>query len=216
MSEQANEAVHKKCGCCGAEFEALIPPSSTKEGDWFDLDQRPPEPIRSELYRQIFRCPECGFACGPRDRRAELSFVKSDDYLSCEGNDLPDGKGADYYRFGMLAEKDGDKATAFEAFLRAAWVFDDAGDDESAVKCRGRLIKMCVGISSGTSYDALVITDIYRRAGRFSELPEDISKGSYPDSLTNIIMEFQKKLAAKGDRKAYTLEQCFEESGIKR
>lgn len=207
----------KKCGCCGAQFEAELPPSSTIEGDWFDLDQRPPEPIRSELYRQIFRCPECGFAFGPRNRKAAMEFVKSAEYLSCEGNDLPEGKGADYYRFGMLAFGDGDSATAFEAFLRAAWVFDDSGDDENAVKCRSRLIKLGGGTDAvNTGYDTLVMADIYRRAGRFSELPDEVKNKRYPDSLTNLIMEFHKKLAAKGDTKAYTLEQCFEGLGIKR
>lgn len=212
----SDETVRKKCGCCGAEFEAVLPPASLENGDWFDLDQRPPEPFRSELYRQIFRCPECGFAFGPRDRRAEMDFVKSAEYLSCEGKDLPEGKGADYYRFGMAALRDGDTATAFEAFIRAAWVFDDLGDDESAVKCRDRLILLNEKLPASTGYDALIRADIFRRAGRFSELPEDIVSARFPDSLTNLIMGFQKNLAAKGDTKAYDLEQCFTELGIKR
>lgn len=208
--------IEKTCGCCGCKFEAAVPPASDKEGDWFDLDQRPPEPMRSDLYRQIFRCPQCGAAVGPRLRRAPEDFVKSEQYTTCEGNDLPEGCGADYYRLGMTAERDGDLATAFEAFLRAAWVFDDAADDASAVKCRCRCIALGEKFPPTSGYETLVRVDIYRRAGKWNDIPQKVLSERYPDSLTNLILEFEKKLARKGDTKAYNLEQCFAGLGIKR
>ncbi|SDA10263.1 hypothetical protein SAMN02910447_00052 [Ruminococcus sp. YE71] len=206
----------RKCGCCGKVFTAALPESSKQAGDWFDLDQRPPEPMRSEMYRQIFRCPECGFSFGPRDRSIPREFVGSEEYRSCEGNQLPVGIGADYYRFGMTVLREGDKATAFASFLRAAWAFDDKNDSANAKKCRLRCVRLAEEMPCESALDAVVRADIYRRAGCFSELPKELTEQRYPDELTRLVMQFEVKKAAEGDEKAYTLEQCFTELGIKR
>ena len=206
----------RKCGCCGKVFATALPQPSTESGDWFDLDQRPPEPLRSELYRQIFRCPDCGFSFGPRDRTVPRSFVDSPEYRSCEGNFLPDGFGADYYRFGMTALRDGDMNTAFASFLRAAWVFDDACDSANAVKCRLRCVKLSEEYPAESAMDAVVRADIFRRAGCFGRLPTELTDQHYPDELTRLVMQFEKKKAAAGDTAPYTLEQCFAEVGLKR
>lgn len=212
----SQEIVAKKCGCCGKVFAAAIPPLSDNSGDWFDLDQRPPEPMRSELYRQIFRCPECGFSFGPKDRSVPREFVDSHEYKTCEGNRLPDGIGADYYRFGMTALRDGDKGTAFASFLRGAWAFDDANDSVNAKKCRLRCVELCKEMPAASALDAVIYADIFRRAGCFGELPSELADKHYPDELTRLVMQFEKKKADEGDENAYTLEQCFEELGIKR
>ncbi len=212
----AKEITTRKCGCCGKVFAAALPEPSAEAGDWFDLDQRPPEPMRSELYRQIFRCPDCGFSFGPRDRSVPRDYVESEEYRTCEGNRLPEGLGADYYRMGMTALRSSDKQTAFAAFLRAAWVFDDAKDIISAKKCRLRCVKLCEEMPAESALDAVIRADIFRRAGCFEQLPAELTDQPYPDELTRLVMTFEKKKAAEGDERAYNLEQCFAEIGLKR
>ena len=211
-NEQGMVTVRKRCGCCGELYElsvAEIVPAEVR-GELCDLDQRPPEPLRRAMYSQIFRCPYCGFTVGPKMRVVSEDYVLEEDYKTCEGRDLPEGTGADYYRLGMTSEKEHDLVNSFEAFLRAAWAFDDAGDDVNAKKCRDRCIEMNTALPGKNSYDWLVRADIFRRAGRFAEFPDDIKNAHYPDGLTNMIMKFQSEKAAEGDTKAYKMKDCFD------
>ena len=211
MSEE-KQTIKKRCGCCGKLYEVTVPapPTTPGEGALYDLDQRPPQPLRDVMYSQIFKCPHCGFVVGPKMRVVSEDFVLEPDYISCEGKDLPEGVGADYYRLGMTSEREHDYVNSFEAFLRAAWAFDDAGDEVNAKKCRDRCIEMNKVLPGKNSYDYLVRADIFRRAGRFAEFPDDIKNAHYPDGLTNMIMKFQSDKAAEGDTKAYTMKDCFD------
>ena len=211
-TEREKETVRKRCGCCGELFELTVDKIIPAEvrGELCDLDQRPPEPLRHAMYSQIFRCPHCGFTVGPKMRVVAEDYVLEKDYITCEGRDLPEGTGADYYRLGMTSEKEHDLVNSFEAFLRAAWAFDDEGDDVSARKCRDRCIEMNKDLPGKNSYDWLVRADIFRRAGRFAEFPDDIKNAHYPDGLTNMIMKFQSEKAAEGDTKAYKMKDCFD------
>lgn len=204
-----SEIVSRKCGCCGAEFDTELPPVSEKKGEFFDLDQRPPQPMRSVIYRQIFHCPECGFCFGPKNRQVDREFVESEEYKSCEGRQLSEGAGAYYYRLGMVSFKDRDYLNAFEAFLRAAWIFDDLGQAEFAAKCRGRCIEMNDIFPPTNAYESLIRADIFRRAGRYDEFPASLKNKHYPDEISNMVMRFEAELAKSGDCAAYTLEDCF-------
>lgn len=210
MSEPVNDIVKKRCGCCGELYELTLPPVSDEEGDVYDLDQRPPQPNRSVMYRQIFRCPKCGFVVGPKMRVVDDGFVLREEYITCEGNNFPDGTGADFYRLGMTSFGERDYVNAFEAFLRAAWAFDDVNDEPNAKKCRDRCISMMNVLPGKNAYDYLVRADIFRRAGRFGELPADIKNAHFPDGLSNAIMRFQEQKAAEGDTKCYTMKDVFD------
>ncbi|MCR5122836.1 MAG: hypothetical protein K6B74_10485 [Ruminococcus sp.] len=211
MSEKTT-TIRKRCGCCGELYEVTVPelPTTAGAGELCDLDQRPAPPLRNAMYSQIFRCPRCGFTVGPKMRVVAEDFVLESDYITCEGNNFPEGTGADYYRLGMTSEHERDLVNSFEAFLRAAWAFDDAGDEENARKCRDRCIAMNKALPGKNSYDYLVRADIFRRAGRFAEFPDEIKNRHYPDGLTNMIMKFQSEKAAEGDTKAYTMKDCFD------
>lgn len=211
-TKQENTTVRKRCGCCGEMFELTVPAivPAAVQGELCDLDQRPPEPLRRAMYSQIFRCPRCGFTVGPKMRVVSEDYVLERDYITCEGKDLPEGFGADYYRLGMTSERERDYVNSFEAFLRAAWAFDDAGDEISAKKCRDKCVDMYKVLPGKNSYDWLVRADIFRRAGRFAEFPDEIKNAHYPDGLTNMIMKFQSEKAAEGDTKAYTMKDCFD------
>ena len=205
------ETISRTCGCCGTEYHVKIPDKSTeKPGFFYDLDNRPPEPARSELYRQVFRCPECGFCMGPKDRKAEREYVSSEGYLSCEGRELPEGIGADYYRVGMAAESSGDIQTALAAVLRAAWVYDDQGDEESASKCRGKYIELFPKLRGNDSGALVILADVYRRCGRYGEVAEDLKNRWFPDRLTRQIIDYEAELAGKGDKTAHSLKDCFD------
>lgn len=206
-----SEMIHRTCGCCGTAFHAEIPDRSTQPpGFFYDLDNRPPEPNRSELYRQVFRCPECGFCMGPKDRKAERGFVDSVEYKTCEGRELPDSKGADYYRVAMAAEQDKDIPTALAAMIRAAWFFDDDGDDASAVKCREKYLELFSKLRGNDSGALVVAADVYRRCGRYAEVAESLKNRWFPDRLTRQIIEYEAQLAEKGDRAAHSLKDCFD------
>ncbi|MBR1724979.1 MAG: hypothetical protein IJ723_08205 [Ruminococcus sp.] len=205
------EKKHRTCGCCGTAFHVELPDKSReKPGFFYDLDNRPPEPARSELYRQIFRCPECGFCMGPKDRRAEREFVDSDEYRSCEGRELPESVGASYYRVAMSAERDKDIQTALAAMIRAAWYFDDEGDSVSADKCRGKYIELFPKLRGNDSGALVVLADVYRRCGRYGEVREDLKNRWFPDRLTRQIIEYEAQLADKDDRAAHSLKDCFD------
>ncbi len=206
-----SETISRTCGCCGTAFHQTVPDkSSEKPGFFYDLDNRPPEPARSELYRQIFRCPECGFCMGPKDRKAAREFVDSEAYKSCEGNDLPEGVGADYYRVGMAAEQDNDIQTALAAVIRAAWFFDDTDDDANAVKCRGKYIELFKKLRGNDSGALVVAADVYRRCGRYGEVAESLKNRWFPDRLTRQIIEYEAQLADADDRAAHSLKDCFD------
>ncbi len=206
-----SEMIHRTCGCCGTKFHAEIPDKSRETpGFFYDLDNRPPEPARSELYRQIFCCPECGFCMGPKDRKAEREFVESHDYKTCEGTELPEGTGAYYYRVAMAAEKANDIQTALAAVIRAAWFFDDQSDDASAVKCREKYLELFQKLRGNDSGALVVAADVYRRCGRYSEVAESLKNRWFPDRLTRQIIEYEAQLAEKDDRSAHSLKDCFD------
>lgn len=206
-----SETIRRTCGCCGCNFHVTLPErKSGQNGFFYDLDNRPPEPARSELYRQIFRCPECGFCMGPKDRKAERGFVESAEYADCESRRLPDGVGADFYRVAMAAERNGDVTTALAAVLRAAWFFDDSGDDENAVKCREKYIELSEKTRGSDSGALVVLADVYRRAGRYGEVAEQFAKRWFPDRITRQMIEFEQKLDGEGDRAGHSMKEFFD------
>lgn len=205
------ETIRRTCGCCGTIFHVRLPERAAgQNGFFYDLDNRPPEPARSELYRQIFRCPECGFCMGPKDRKAERSFVESGEYKTCEGRLLPDGAGADFYRVAMSSERDGDIKTALAAVLRAAWFFDDAEDDANAVKCREKYIELSDKMRGSDSGALVVLADVYRRAGRYMEVAEQFGSRWFPDRITRQMIEFEQKLDREGDRSGHSMKEFFD------
>jgi len=173
---------------CSPPFRAPPPQLSP------DLDLRPGEPTRSTIGRWLQSCEGCG-AVAPDLARLPpevIEIVESEAYLSLAARPP---EATPFLRWAMLC-REGDRAGAL---LQAAWVADDAGDDEAAVHYR-KEAAACWGEPDGIE-SALRLIDILRRAHLLAAAEECaalVAEGA-PDDRAMQILNFERARIAERD-----------------
>ncbi len=173
---------------CSPPFRAPPPQLSP------DLDLRPGEPTRSTIGRWMQCCEGCG-AVAPDLARLPpetIEIVESEAYLSLSARPP---EATPFLRWAMLCRA-GDRAGAL---LQAAWVADDAGDDEAAVHYR-REAAANWGEPDGIE-SALRLIDILRRANLLAAAEECaalVAEGA-PDERSMQILNFERTRIAERD-----------------
>lgn len=161
------------CAACGRPSEqGRLMSFSTFAGP--DLDYRPAQLQRSTMKYWIMACPHCGYVADdigkwPRVARNTLERIYA-------GADKTLPKLAHLFQKRALhCEHVKDIRGAIRAYLCAAWVCDDAGDETRAVQMRAK----CLGLtqrrmkhcrSRDWNRYTLLTADLLRRTGTTMEL----------------------------------------------
>ncbi len=195
------------CAVCGgparAPFHAPRPPEIAP-----DLDMRPGEPVRSTLPDWLQACGICHAAAPdlsalPPEAKA---VVESPAYRALSTEAAEDT--LLFRRWAMICLAAGDKATAAEATLQAAWAADDAADMVEAAKLRRDVAALW-----GDPPDlptALRLLDVLRRAGEFAAVEAKGAKmaGGGLDGLASAVVAFQRARAAERDVGSHLLSSA--------
>ena len=120
-----------KCFVCGAEHEYSVIQSTNAFGS-SDLDLRPPEMQRSTMRFWVQECPSCGYAASKVSDSCDVpaEFLKSKEYISCEGITFTSDLAKRFYRQYMILRESKKLPGAFYAVLHAAWSCDDERNDK--------------------------------------------------------------------------------------
>ena len=210
MSQIMNERV--KCAVCG-QFSTQINLISTNQLGSPDLDLRPAPMARDTMAWWLQACPHCFYVA--EDLRQEspvsLSWLAREQYRTADGISFPTELARNFYRRHLIAAEMGHTGEAYAAVLHAAWVCDDEGDCENAVRCRKLALTFLDDAieKSGPNEDMIMIrADLLRRSGQFDKLIREYSDRTFSKAILNDIVAFQLKRAAEKDTQCYTIAQA--------
>ena len=169
MSQFVN--VSKKCAVCGKEY-SFTEILSTNSFGYCDLDTRPPGMERSCLRAMIHRCPNCQYAnydieeLIPESTREALNCVY---YQEIVNDGAIEDAAKSFLLAGFLYSRAKLYAEAGLCFLRAAWVFDDALQNQFAIRARQNAVECLIrhDNSDENMNINMAIVDIYRRIRNF-------------------------------------------------
>ncbi len=209
-----------KCSVCGTVNECSAVMSTNAFGSP-DLDTRPPEMQRSTMSMWVHTCRKCGYAASDLSDTCDVTadFLKSDEYVSCEGIGFKSHLAKDFYRQYMIAVK-GDKIRiAFFALLHAAWACDDAKDTDNAKLCREKAIPLASVLAASKSPQSenfiLMRADMMRRAGQFEEVINEYSSVKFEGDrrnnpeVMNAVLRFEIEKARAKDSKCYRISDAL-------
>jgi len=209
------------CGVCGAagpggRSDALPEPAEPP-----DFDTRPGEPLRSTLPRWVERCGACGY-CADDISRAPAgadAVVASDEYRGYLEDESTPLKARKFLCFACILDRLHQHADAGWAALQAAWVCDDAGDDDAAARCRNRAIELwqrgkLAGqlFSDDMATEFALVTDVYRRLGDFERATVACAEGldleDIPPAVETMLRK-QLTLIQARDRAAHSMRELI-------
>lgn len=201
-----------KCGACGSDFYCRVLSSTNIFGSP-DLDLRPAPMKRNTMSYWLKKCPMCGYIHTSIEDDAEIhkDFIKTDEYKTCEGNNFSKNLASDFYRFGMILLREERYKRAYDNFLCAAWVFDDANDAENSRICREKAVSIFNEHNFTDSTFVLKNVDVLRRSGHFKEAAEVCETFDFGDSKDmKAVAAFQLKLCGNHDCGCYKTTDCAE------
>lgn len=182
----------QKCVICGCKYEYPIV-SSTSSFCYSDLDMRPPEIPKNCFEYEIQECPRCHYA---NESIEDLIPYCSWDTLRDPfyQNIVNDNNIAPTAKSYMLAACLYDRADLYREagiyFLRAAWVYDDRLQEESAVQMRKKAVACLLKYDNPFENPEIdvIIVDVYRRIGGYNEAKRHANK-----LIENGILQYLKK-----------------------
>lgn len=197
-----------KCSVCRYKSEYRVL-SSTNSFGYPDLDGRPPGMARSTMYLWIQECPKCGYANSSiEDKVSRIikKYVKSDEYLNCNGFSFKSGLAKSFYKLYLMSQKENNVEKAFNAALHAAWASDDVGDNEIAKVCRKHAVDLVDIINVGGKIEGLKLTkaDLLRRMGNFEKVIEEYEGMKSEDEFLQKAFQFEVELAKLERTGVYT------------
>lgn len=133
----------EKCFICGqeSEFEGL---TSSIEFHSPDLDFRPSELMRGEMWLWLHKCPNCGYVADEISSPTKVTrdWLASESYVNCEGIHFSSEDTKKYYQAYMIDLYEGKIEAALSHILWAAWSCDDEDDVSNAILCREKAIPL--------------------------------------------------------------------------
>ena len=202
--------IDKKCAVCTKTSPQPVLMSTNTWG-YPDLDLRPSEMQRSTMFTWLQECPHCGYVASDIENELEVSpdILKSDEYLTCEGNEFKSELSKRFYRHYLISKAEEDYGSEFLSLLHCAWTCDDA-DDDLAVQIRKLALKSIDKIDAESDEEKsnlkLIKADLLRRSLQFDEVIREFKDIAFEDELKNGTIAFQLELAAKKDSACYTIE----------
>lgn len=201
----------KKCAICTETSQQSIMTSTSTWG-YPDLDLRPAEMKRSSMFAWLQECPHCGFVARDIEQthvKVAPDFLKSDEYLTCEGHDFKSDLAKRFYGHYLISKANNIHDVAFYSLLHCAWVCDDNNDD-FAVDIRKLALKSLDKVDAKNDDERdnlkLIKADLLRRSLQFDELTEEFKEVFFDDKIKNEVINFQLELALKKDSGCYSIE----------
>lgn len=203
----------EKCSVCG---ETSPQPVLTSTNSWGypDLDLRPAPMQRDTMSVWLAECPHCGYVAGDLsdDSGISIDFLKSDDYLTCEGHEFISDLSKRFYRRYMISKETNDTANCFFSLLNCAWACDDS-NDELASEMRRLALPYLEEMIEKNSEDKnnflLIKADFLRRMGEFDRMIDEFKNLILGDLKLDEIIQFQIMKAQEKDTSCYTGEDVF-------
>lgn len=204
------DTIDKKCSVCGKSSPQHVLMSTNSMG-YPDLDLRPPEMKRSTMNTWIDECPYCGYVASSLSEESKISkdFLKSDEYLTCDGYDFKGNLSKLFYRQHLIAKKSNDAMEAFLSLQHCAWDCDD-NDDENASDIRKLALPYIDELIENDDEDRNVLlvikSDFLRRSCEFDQLISEYENLTIGDDTMDKIIRFEIQKASEKDTDCYTLE----------
>ena len=207
------------CGVCGAANQTSASDALPEPSDPPDFDTRPGEPLRSTIARWVEMCVSCGYCADDISRAAPEveAIIATPEYRSYLEDESMPSKAREFLCFAYVIDRLHQHADAGWAALQAAWVCDDAGDDDAASRCRTRAIELWQrGKQSGQLFsndmatEFALVTDVYRRLGDFERATVACAEGldleDIPPSVETMLRR-QLTLIQSRDRAAHSMRE---------
>lgn len=198
------------CAACGRPSEQTqLTSFSTFYGP--DLDFRPAEMLRSTMRYWIMACPYCGYAAEDIGKRPSVLRDKLERLYEGADKELP-RLAYRFHKRALHCEHLKDIHGAARAYLCAAWVCDDAGDEIRAKLMRVKCLELTRLRMKHCKEDewnryALLTADLLRRTGDVQTLRDINENDKRMDESTLRVLKCQKELAARGDLLAHSFEE---------
>lgn len=211
-----------KCMVCNAESSHLgyVTIHIRRPHD-LDLDMRHTGHDTLSMSLLIQECPTCGYCApdlslGPETAADVIRKIEYQEQL--KSPEFPHLANV-FLCHSLIQEREDNFAVAAMEAINAAWVCDDASHQEGARKCRLRAVKMYdeakARLQSLTSImgrhdDAVLVTDLLRRAGEFELAMVSCKKGLglQPEKDIRTLLEFQQVLIERKDIDKHTMEEA--------
>lgn len=198
------------CAVCGTASEQTALASTNTAGSP-DLDQRPPEMLRSTMHWWLQECPVCGYVSDSLEDRTNVDrrWLRSPDYQTCSGIAFTNGLARQFYRQYLINLEDRNPEMAFRAALRCAWVCDDRKEEPLALRCRMLALFSLEELLQQKPGDPdlmLIRADLLRRTGMYHRLLAQYSGTRFSDGARNDVLAFQLEKARLLDDRCYTVE----------
>lgn len=204
------------CAVCGQTSQQPVI-SSTSTWGYPDLDLRPAEMQRSSMFAWLHECPHCGYVAHNLENELEVStnLLKTDAYLTCEGNDFKSDLSRRFYKHYMISKAENDHGSEFLSLLHCAWTCDD-NDDELAYEIRKLALQSIDKIDAESDEEnnnlMLMKVDLLRRTGQFDKVINDFKDVTLEDKLLNDIITFQIELAMNKDSECHTVDDALKDN----
>lgn len=204
------------CSCCGKNSLQQILMSTNQMG-WADLDQRPPEMMRSTMGAWLQECPSCGYVA--KDLRkgdaGEREFVGSDGYQALRTGPHVSLLSCRFLLAAALARFRNDREEAFYQTLSAAWVADDLGMPDFARKLRRQAADHVLS-EAGSPDLRLRLLDALRRGAAWDDaalLAAEMMAEPLEHPMPRIV-RFQFGKISERDDNCYSVEDALAEPDI--
>lgn len=202
-----------RCHCCSKASKQSVLMSSNSFGSR-DLDQRPPEMMRSTMASWLQECRFCGYVATDigKDDAAARAFVGTPAFQALCADPSPDPVTRRFLARAALDAHGGDAESAFTHTLAAAWVADDSGRLSDATALRLKAAAHVAG--KAASLDTrLVLLDVLRRASDWSvaETLADVMATEQHGHPYDAIATFHRSRIAERDNGRYTIADALAE-----
>ena len=190
------------CAACGRRSkQGRLMSFSTFSGP--DLDFRPAQMLRSTMRYWIMACPHCGYVAENISKWPRVMHVTLERLYEGANKSLPELAYL-FHKRALHCAHLKDCRGAIRAYLCAAWVCDDAGDEtrakEMRVKClefTQRRMKNCK--RSEWNHYAILMADLLRRTGALEGLFSIDCSDEHMEDATRRVIACQQQLARNND-----------------
>lgn len=200
-----------RCYCCGRTSEHSVLMSTNSFGSR-DLDQRPPQMMRSTMASWLQECPSCGYVAADiktGDAKVQ-SFVGTPAFQALCAASSPDPAVRRFMVRAVIETHNGDMESAFTHTLSAAWIADDRGRSSEAAALRLRAAAYIEGTAASLD-TRLVLLDVLRRASNWEAaeaLVDQLAAAKLEDPYAAIV-SFHRSKIERRDSCCYTIADAL-------
>jgi hypothetical protein len=200
-----------RCSCCGVTSAHEVLASTNRMGSP-DLDQRPPEMMRSTMDTWLQECPSCGYVAKDlrKGHAGDQALVRSEGYKALRTGSHASGLSCRFLLRAALSIHHGDKETVFDHTLSAAWIADDLGLFDAAKTLRRQAAAYVLQAASSPDL-RLRLLDVLRRSSEWdgaTSLAAEMMAESLEHPLSAIV-RFQSDKIKSRDDSCYSVAEAL-------